>query len=73
MPVIAIGSVLATAYVFRILGLAFGPGESVGRVMNRGLEEIPALVLALFATLILGLGSIELWDFVAQHSEFLGS
>jgi len=71
VPVIAIGSVLATAYVFRILGYAFGPGESVGRVLNRGREEIPALLLALFATLILGLGSFELWDFVAQHSEFL--
>ena len=73
VPVIAIGSILATGYVFRILGHAFGPGESVGRVMNWGREEIPALVLALFATLILGLGSFELWDFVAQHSEFLGS
>jgi formate hydrogenlyase subunit 3/multisubunit Na+/H+ antiporter MnhD subunit len=71
VPVIAIGSVLATAYVFRILGYAFGPGEGVGRVLNRGREEIPALLLALFATLILGLGSFELWDFVAQHSEFL--
>jgi len=73
VPVIMIGSVLATAYVFRILGHAFGPGESVDRVLNRGREEIPALVLALFATLILGLGSIELWGFVSQHSEFLGS
>jgi multicomponent Na+:H+ antiporter subunit D len=72
VPVIAIGSTLATAYVFRILGYAFGPGESVGRVLNRGREEIPALVLALFATLILGLGSAGLWDFVAQHSEFPG-
>ena len=73
VPVIMIGSVLATAYVFRILGHAFGPGESVDQVLNRGREEVPALVLALIATLILGLGSIELWDFVAQHSEFLGS
>ena len=70
--VIAIGSILATAYVFRILGYAFGPGESVGRVLNRGHEEIPALVLALFATLILGFGSAELWGFISQHSGFLG-
>lgn len=71
VPVIAIGSFLATGYVFRILGHAFGPGESVGRVLNWGRQEIPALILALCATLILGLGSIELWDFVSQHSEFL--
>jgi formate hydrogenlyase subunit 3/multisubunit Na+/H+ antiporter MnhD subunit len=73
VPVIAIGSILATAYVFRILGYAFGPGESVGRVLNWGREEIPALVLSLFATLILGFGSAELWDFVSQRSDFLGN
>jgi len=72
VPVIAIGSILATAYVFRILGYAFGPGESVGRVLNWGREEIPALVLALFATLILGFGSADLWGFISQHSDFLG-
>jgi formate hydrogenlyase subunit 3/multisubunit Na+/H+ antiporter MnhD subunit len=71
--VIAIGSILATAYVFRILGYAFGPRESVGRVLNWGREEIPALILALFATLILGFGSFGLWDFVSQHSNFPGS
>ncbi len=71
VPVIALGSILATAYVFRILGHAFGPGESVGRVLNWGREEIPALILATIATLILGLGSAGLWDFVSQHSEFL--
>ncbi len=71
VPVIAIGSILATAYVFRILGHAFGPGESVGRVLNWGREEIPALMLALVATLILGLGSAGLWDFVSQNSDFL--
>jgi formate hydrogenlyase subunit 3/multisubunit Na+/H+ antiporter MnhD subunit len=70
--VIAIGSILATAYVFRILGYAFGPGESVGRVLNWGRVEIPALVLALFATLILGFGSADLWGFISQHSDFLG-
>jgi hypothetical protein len=71
--VVLVGSVLATAYVFRILGHAFGPGESIGRVLNRGREEIPALILALFATLILGFGSAELWDLVAQHGEAAGN
>jgi len=73
IPVVLVGSVLATAYVFRILGHAFGPGESIGRVLNRGREEIPALILALFATLILGFGSAELWDLVAQHAEAAGN
>lgn len=71
--VIALGSILATAYIFRILGHAFGPGESVGRVLNWGREEIPALILALFATLVLGFGSAGLWDFVSQHSSFMGN
>jgi formate hydrogenlyase subunit 3/multisubunit Na+/H+ antiporter MnhD subunit len=73
IPVVLVGSVLATAYVFRILGHAFGPGESIGRVLNRGREEIPALILALFATLILGFGSAELWDLIAQHGEAAGN
>jgi formate hydrogenlyase subunit 3/multisubunit Na+/H+ antiporter MnhD subunit len=73
IPVIAIGSILATAYIFRILGHAFGPGESVGKVVNWGREEIPAFVLAIIATLILGFGSAGLWGFVSQHSEFLGN
>jgi formate hydrogenlyase subunit 3/multisubunit Na+/H+ antiporter MnhD subunit len=71
IPVIVIGSVLATGYVFRILGHAFGPGESIDHVMNRGREEIPALMMALIATLILGFGSAWIWDFISQNSIFL--
>jgi formate hydrogenlyase subunit 3/multisubunit Na+/H+ antiporter MnhD subunit len=71
IPVIVVGSVLATGYVFRILGHAFGPGESIGHVMNRGREEIPALMMALIATLILGFGSAWMWDFISQNSTFL--
>jgi len=70
---IAMGSILATGYVFRILGHAFGPGESIGRVLNRGREELPALVLALLATLGLGLGSAGLWDFISQNTQFSGA
>lgn len=71
--VIAIGSLLAAAYLFRILGHAFGPGESVGKVMAKGNEEIPALVLALMATVGLGFGSVELWDFVNRASFLMGN
>ncbi len=73
IPVIAIGSILAAAYIFRILGHAFGPGESVEKVVSWGREEISAFVLAIFATFILGFGSAGLWGFVSQHSEFLGN
>lgn len=65
VPVVAAGSLLAAAYVFRVLGHAFGHGERAGRVLAVGWEEIPALLLALVATAALGLGAASLWDFVA--------
>ncbi len=65
LPVVALGSLLAGAYSFRVLGHAFGPGERDGGVLAGGREEIPALLLAIVATLILGLGAAGLWDFLA--------
>ena len=65
VPVVAAGSLLAAAYVFRVLGHAFGPREGEGKVMSRGREEIPALMLALVATVVLGLGAVAVWGFVA--------
>lgn len=62
IPVVAIGSLLAGAYVFRVLGHAFAPGEGVGPVLAWGREELPALLLALVATLVLGLGAVGIWD-----------
>jgi formate hydrogenlyase subunit 3/multisubunit Na+/H+ antiporter MnhD subunit len=64
-PVIAVGSLLAGAYVFRVLGYAFAPGEGVGPALVGGREEIPALLLALVATVLLGLGAASVWGFVA--------
>ena len=64
MPAIAAGSLLAAAYVFRVLGHAFGKDEGVSRVLTRGPEEIPALLLALAATVVLGLGAAPVWHFV---------
>ncbi len=66
IPVIAIGSLLAAAYLFRVLGHAFGPGDSVGKVVNGGREEVMALTLALFASVILGLGSAGVWDLIVD-------
>ena len=66
VPVVAIGSLLAAAYVFRVLGYAFGPGEGVGRALANGREELPALLLAVTATAILGLGAAGVWEFIAS-------
>jgi len=64
VPVIATGSLLAAAYVFRILGYAFAPAEGVTYRIADGREELPALILAILATLLLGFGSVQLWEFV---------
>lgn len=65
VPVVAIGSLMAAAYTFRVLGYAFGPGERSAPVLADGREEIPALLLAMVATAVLGLGSVMVWEFVA--------
>ncbi len=64
LPVVGLGTLLAAAYLFRLLGHAFAPGEGVGPRLAVGREEIPALALALVATLLLGLGAASLWELV---------
>jgi len=65
VPVIAVGTLLAGAYVVRVLGHAFGPGDGVSPALAWGREEVPALLLALAATAVLGLGAASVWGFVA--------
>lgn len=65
IPVVATGSLLAGAYVFRVLGHAFAPGEGVGPSIAWLREELPALLLAIGATLVLGLGGMAVWDLLA--------
>jgi formate hydrogenlyase subunit 3/multisubunit Na+/H+ antiporter MnhD subunit len=65
VPVVAAGSLMAAGYVFRVLGFAFGPGDGVMQKLADGREEIPALLLAIIATAVLGLGAAAVWDFVA--------
>lgn len=62
--VVALGTLLASAYVFRVLGHAFGhlPAAQVSAVSV--LREAPALLLALLATVGLGLGAASLWAWV---------
>lgn len=62
--VMAVGSLLAAAYVFRVLGHAFGHSAFASRPVNVALEEWPALALSLVATLLLGLGSAWTWAFL---------
>ncbi|MEW8462447.1 MAG: hypothetical protein AB2653_19245 [Candidatus Thiodiazotropha endolucinida] len=64
LPVIAVGTLLAGAYIFRLLGHAFAPGEGVGPSLSVGREEIPAVLLALIATLLLGFWAAEVWELV---------
>lgn len=66
LPVVAAGSLLAGGYVFRVLGHAFRPGEGVGPALAGWRAELPALGLALVATLVLGLGAAPLWDMPAR-------
>jgi len=65
IPVVAAGSLIAAAYVFRFLGYAFGTGEAVGRKLYDIRGELPSLLLAIVATLVLGIGAAAVWKFVA--------
>lgn len=66
IPVVAAGSLIAAAYVFRVLGYAFGTGEGVGWKLADGREELPSLLLAIVATVVLGLGAAGLWGFLSS-------
>ena len=65
VPVVAAGSLMAAAYVFRVLGFAFGPSNGVMQKLADGREGLPALLLAIVATAVLGLGAAAVWHFVA--------
>lgn len=59
--VLAAGSLLAAAYVFRVLGHAFGHAAYPPTAVNMAREEWPALLLGAAATAGLGLGGGWLW------------
>ncbi len=66
VAVVLAGSLLAAAYVFRLLGHAFGQARYPSRALAIGQEEIPALALGLLATLVLGLASAPIWPLLAR-------
>lgn len=72
VPVVLAGSLLAAAYVFRVLGHAFGHLDSPGRGVTVAREEIPALVLAVVATAGLGLFAAPLWTLLGPVTSLGG-
>jgi len=59
--VTATGSLLATAYIFRVLGHAFGHRPYPNQPVTVAREEWPALLLAAMAALVLGLAGAPVW------------
>ncbi len=59
--VIALGSLMAAAYVFRVLGTAFGNRPYPHAPVSIAREEWPALLLGATATVLLGLAGAWLW------------
>lgn len=68
IPVVAAGSLMAAAYVFRILGSAFGPAKRTVPALADSRMELPGLLLAIVATAVLGLGASAVWSFVAPDA-----
>jgi hypothetical protein len=78
VPVIMAGTLLAAAYVFRVLAGAFGlgsdPGESLKPVQGSahlGLRpgpalQLPGFILGLIAVVVLGLGAEPLWGLLGD-------
>ncbi len=72
VAVVLAGSLFAAAYVFRLLGHAFGQARYSSRMLSIGREEIPALALGLLATLVLGLAAAPIWLLMARTMDFGG-
>jgi len=56
------GSLLAAAYIFRVLGHAFGHGPYPNVAVTLAREEWPALLLTLTAAVVLGLAAAPVWS-----------
>jgi multicomponent Na+:H+ antiporter subunit D len=61
LVVTAIGSLLAAAYIFRVLGHAFGHRPYPNQPVTVAREEWTALLLAAMAALLLGLAGAPVW------------
>ena len=65
--IIAAGTLLAAIYVFRIIAHTFAPGLQDRAAPTTPILEAPALLLAIVATAVLGLGAAYVWKFLALH------
>nr|WP_206171441.1 proton-conducting transporter membrane subunit [Thiorhodococcus mannitoliphagus] len=59
--VILVGTLLAAAYVFRVLSRAFNLEPTPRRFVTQARTEVPALLLALASVAVLGLAADSLW------------
>lgn len=66
--VVTVGSLLAAAYVFRVLSQAFGLEPTPLKFITDARAEIPALLLALVSVAVLGLASGPLWTLLGLHA-----
>lgn len=71
--VVALGTLLAGAYTFRVLIHAFSTLPAAERAAVGVVPQLAVLLLALGATLILGLGSAPLYELLAPAAMGLGS
>ncbi|MGB5396681.1 MAG: proton-conducting transporter membrane subunit [Gammaproteobacteria bacterium] len=60
--VTVVGSLLAAAYIFRILGHAFGSQPYPNQAFTVAREEWPALILTALAAVVLGLAGASVWS-----------
>jgi formate hydrogenlyase subunit 3/multisubunit Na+/H+ antiporter MnhD subunit len=76
-PVVLLGTLLASAYMFRVLAKAFGPGPRHGSAEHAALKaaglspvgrlaQTPALMMTLVAVVVLGLAAEPLWNLLGR-------
>jgi formate hydrogenlyase subunit 3/multisubunit Na+/H+ antiporter MnhD subunit len=66
LVVMMIGTLLAAAYIFRVLSRAFNREPTPYRFVNDARIELPALLLGLIATFGLGIAAQPLWVLLEQ-------
>ena len=64
LVVTAVGSLMAAAYMFRVLGHAFGHRPYPHQPVTVAIEEWPALLLTSMAALGIGLAGASVWELV---------
>jgi formate hydrogenlyase subunit 3/multisubunit Na+/H+ antiporter MnhD subunit len=71
--VVTTGTLLASAYIFRVLSRAFGLEPTPLKFITDARAEVPALVLALVSVAVLGLASGPLWTLLGLDAAGSGA